>query len=386
MSTTLLRPHVRAVRRSQVRPQKMSAVEMGALVQQAVARVNMFDRKDGQQIALGSCFIVDASSANTSLKEPVIATCFHCVDQIGYLQGVLPGGKKFTLEPMAVNPIADCALARIVGLEMADIKALTLPFNDAGQIEGAGKTTFVAAHGHPLGLQKEDEPCTSSRGWVSNRVPFSGPFGGVCDDVIFTDAAINPGNSGGPLTDRYGRPHGICSWGIGGADNLGFAPSIRWWVEVAQKLSPTDTAFHGFAGARVVQSPYGPMVLVAEKSSDLAPYQSSRPRPLLSRMKNSAGIFSEWFGINEADRHPELARQRKKALREHRRYARVANPQGFAIIREVNGDEVNSVSEIRDILECPRGRAKVVLERGIGAITREGKEIAVSVQTCAEPS
>ena len=392
VSNTLVRPKVSRgqMARPTQRPQPRADItltQMAMAVEKAVARVNMFDKKGGQRVALGSCYVIDPKPANSSLAEVLIATCFHCVDQIGFLQGVFPGGRTCVLEPIAVNPIADCAIARVLECDLGELSPLMLPYDEAGKLIVRPKLSPMFAHGHPLGLQKDDEPCTSSGGRLTNRVPFVGPFGGECTDVIFTDAPINPGNSGGPLTDEFGMPNGTCSWGAGG-DGLGFAPSIEWIIEILQKVQPNDHPYKGIAGATIVQSPYGPMVLVAEENSDLVDFQSSRPRSLTSRLKLGAAGFAENFRLSKlANENPEVSRRRRKALQEHLRVRRVPNRKGFAIIRQVNGYPVESVEDIRDALDDRTGRVNLTFECGLNAIANEklGKMARVSARTCAEP-
>lgn len=101
-----------------------------------------------------------------------------------------------------------------------------------GESRNAPQGLEVVAIGHPHGLDY-----TLTRGIVSacRRVHDV--------DHLQIDAAIHPGNSGGPLLSSEGRVLGVNTWGVGGADSLGFAVAIHELepalVELG-RLAPAD--------------------------------------------------------------------------------------------------------------------------------------------------
>ncbi|NUQ34465.1 MAG: trypsin-like peptidase domain-containing protein [Planctomycetaceae bacterium] len=77
----------------------------------------------------------------------------------------------------------------------------------------------VYAIGMPRGLKR-----TLTQGVVSSTTRIGDDMGfRTATPLIQTDAAINPGNSGGPLFNTKGEVIGMNTYGIPGANNLGFA-------------------------------------------------------------------------------------------------------------------------------------------------------------------
>ncbi len=108
------------------------------------------------------------------------------------------------------------------------IQAPALPLGDS---RGAPQGLEVVAIGHPHGLDY-----SITRGVLS-----------ACRrlhdvDHLQTDAAINPGNSGGPLLSSDGRVFGVNTWGVAGAESLGFAVAIHELEPALVELGPLPLA------------------------------------------------------------------------------------------------------------------------------------------------
>lgn len=115
--------------------------------------------------------------------------------------------KKYRARVLGFCMNPDVSLLKIE----AEGEMTPVEFGDSTAVKVGEKCFAVGA---PLGLKR-----TYTSGILSSidRTDL-----GTLTRVFQTDAAINPGNSGGPLFDQNGRVIGINTYGMGGANNLGF--------------------------------------------------------------------------------------------------------------------------------------------------------------------
>ena len=140
-------------------------------------------------------------------------TCHHVVRNFQNIKLHYFDGRTVNARVLGSDPNRDLA---ILELENIDIKysmriAETAPIQEGQEIY---------AIGHPLGFS-----FTATKGNVSNRCR-------VINNTSYvqTDASLNPGNSGGPIIRENGDVVGVVSFGVGGAQGLGFGvatPHIR---------------------------------------------------------------------------------------------------------------------------------------------------------------
>jgi len=72
------------------------------------------------------------------------------------------------------------------------------------------------------------------------------------DPALQTDASINPGNSGGPLVDPEGKVIGINTAAIQGAQDIGFAISVKLFQPISAELIKNGDITRGFMGIATV--------------------------------------------------------------------------------------------------------------------------------------
>lgn len=141
-----------------------------------------------------------------------VVTSHHVVTGAERIRAVLPDGRNFEADPVALDPETDLAILRI--------EATDLPFAELSERDRPEVGEWVLAMGNPRGLD-----LTVTQGIVSGAGRSNLGLARY-EDFIQTDAAINPGNSGGALIDLEGRVIGInTAMGIEseGSVGIGFA-------------------------------------------------------------------------------------------------------------------------------------------------------------------
>ena len=129
------------------------------------------------------------------------------------------GDKTAVVRVETVSDHTDLALLSCAEAECQAVPALPLRSPTDMLV---GETVY--AFGSPIGLE-----LTMTRGILSHRAR---KISGIV--YMQTDLAINPGNSGGPLLDSAGRVTGVVTLKIGGAEGIGFALPIDYYVDVVQ--------------------------------------------------------------------------------------------------------------------------------------------------------
>ena len=232
---------------------------------------------------------------------------------------------------MAKDSLIDIAILKIDGKNLP-----YLELGDSSQIE-LGET--VVAIGNPLG-EFED---TLSAGIISGLSRKITAYGGLpmratsLRGLIQTDAAINPGNSGGPLVNIEGKPIGINTAMVMGAQNIGFAIPINYARKTLEEVLKYGKIQRPFLGIRY-------FVLnkeISQANKLPVDYGALIVRENLGEkaiVKNSA---ADKAGLKEYD-----------------------------IILELNGEKINEENPLTDILQKYKIGEEISLK-----ILREGKEM-----------
>jgi serine protease Do len=164
---------------------------------------------------------------------------------------------------------------------------------------------------------------------------------GIADyeDFLQTDAAINPGNSGGALVDLDGNLVGINTAIIssnGANAGVGFSIPVNMVQSVMQQLKTNGRVVRGYIGVSI---------------QDLTP-----------EMKKSLNLerYSGGAVVSEVEKNGPAERAGLKA---------------YDVIISVNGHNVSSNAEVRDMIAGLRPGSKAEL-----GIVRDGKEQTVHLQ------
>jgi len=281
-------------------------------------------KKEKTKIGGGSGFIVSS--------DGYIMTCSHVVgDPEADYTVILDPKHKYPAKILAKDSLIDIAILKIDGKNLP-----YLELGDSSQIE-LGET--VVAIGNPLG-EFED---TLSAGIISGLSRKITAYGGLpmratsLRGLIQTDAAINPGNSGGPLVNIEGKPIGINTAIVMGAQNIGFAIPINYARKTLEEVLKYGKIQRPFLGIRY-------FVLnkeISQANKLPVDYGALIVRENLGEkaiVKNSA---ADKTGLKEYD-----------------------------IILELNGEKINEENPLTDILQKYKIGEEISLK-----ILREGKEM-----------
>ena len=281
-------------------------------------------KKEKTKIGGGSGFIVSS--------DGYIMTCSHVVgDPEADYTVILDPKHKYPAKILAKDSLIDIAILKIDGKNLP-----YLELGDSSQIE-LGET--VVAIGNPLG-EFED---TLSAGIISGLSRKITAYGGLpmratsLRGLIQTDAAINPGNSGGPLVNIEGKPIGINTAMVMGAQNIGFAIPINYARKILEEVMKYGKIQRPFLGIRY-------FVLnkeISQANKLPVDYGALIVRENLGEkaiVKNSA---ADKAGLKEYD-----------------------------IILELNGEKINEENPLADTLQKYKIGEEISLK-----ILREGKEM-----------
>lgn len=199
------------------------------------------ESENGQiTVSAGSAFIVDTSG--------IVLTNKHVIQDKDATFTAIVDGKKYDIEVIDKDPLADIAIVKIVN---PPNNLHTIPLGSAKQIKlGQG----VIAIGNALGEFQN----TVSVGIVSGLSRFLSALTDLdghrerLRGLIQTDAAINPGNSGGPLINLDGEVIGINTAVVFGAQNIGFAIPIDRARRDLEEIKQSGHIRSPFLGIRYV--------------------------------------------------------------------------------------------------------------------------------------
>ena len=155
---------------------------------------------------LGSGVVIDPKGILLT-NHHVVRGTDHLTIRLTDARGVR---RKFTAKVLGVDLQTDIAVLSIAPGKVALVVA------PLGEAERLAIGDWVVAVGNPMNLTG-----TVTVGVVSGLHRQLGAV--AVEDHIQIEAALNPGNSGGPLFNTRGEVVGICSLGVFGSNNLGFA-------------------------------------------------------------------------------------------------------------------------------------------------------------------
>jgi serine protease Do len=278
-----------------------------------------FSPREREQVqkTLGSGVVVSS--------DGYIITNNHVVEHSTKLQVTLPDGRRVAAKIIGTDPKTDLALVKVQANNLAP-----LAFADYNDIQ-VGE--WVLAIGSPFGeaLQKSVTAGIISAKGRSNV--------GIADyeDFLQTDAAINPGNSGGALVDLDGRLIGINTaiLSASGANaGVGFAIPVSIVQNVMNQLKSNGRVVRGYVG-----------VIIQDLTPDL------------QRSLNAGN--SEGAVVSEVEKDSP---------------AEKAGLKPYDIITSVNGKEVHSNAEVRNMISAMKPASTAEL-----GIIRDGKQKTVRV-------
>jgi len=264
---------------------------------------------------LGSGVVVSA--------EGIVLTNNHVVDGADEIRVTTADRHEYGAEVIGTDAKSDVAVLRLSG----DIKALhPLEIGDSSRLRLGD---VVLAIGNPFGVGQ-----TITMGIVSAKGRANVGIAAY-EDFIQTDAAINPGNSGGALVDMEGKLVGINTAILsrsGGSMGIGFAIPTNMAKPIMQALLDHGKVVRGWLG-----------VGIQDVDQDLASALG---------LANVRGVL-----ISDVD---EGGPASKAGLR------------SGDVVTKVNGDEMDSTGEFRNVIAGAGSGATVSLD-----LIRDGKSLAV---------
>ena len=166
-----------------------------------------------------------------------VLTNTHVIENASKITVTLSGGNEYDAEVVGVDKTSDLALLSLEGRNF--------PYAELGDSDDLIIGEWVVALGNPFELFSVSNQPTASVGIVSaNHMDFGRQNSGtVLQNMIQTDAAINPGNSGGPLVNTIGEVIGINTFIFSvsgqGSIGIGFAIPINTAKSIAEELKNT---------------------------------------------------------------------------------------------------------------------------------------------------
>ena len=267
-------------------------------------------RRERKRTGLGSGVILDA-------KEGYIVTNNHVIEKADDIVVTLSDGRKFDATIVGRDPGADVAIIQVNAKNLTEIKTA-----DSNKLRVGD---FVVAIGNPFGLGQ-----TVTSGIVS-ALSRSGLGIESYEDFIQTDASINPGNSGGALVNLRGELIGINTAIVGpngGSVGIGFAIPVNMAQQIIAQLIEHGEVKRGRLGFT---------------AQDLTPELAEA-----FDIKRSKGVV--------VARVDEDSAAEKSGMR------------AGDIIVEVNGEDVDNKTDIRNIIGLIRVGTKIEID-----IIRNGK-------------
>ena len=185
-------------------------------------------------------------------KDGMILTNKHVVmDEEADYTVFTNEGKKFETEVLAIDPLQDLAVIKIIQ-EESEGASEEFPVAKLGNSDELKMGQVVIAIGNALGEFQN----TISVGIISalgRTVTASGEgIVETLEDTIQTDAAINKGNSGGPLLNLKGEVIGINTAVVLDAQSIGFAIPINRGKRDIKQIREIGRIVYPFLGVRYV--------------------------------------------------------------------------------------------------------------------------------------
>ncbi|MFH1362275.1 MAG: trypsin-like peptidase domain-containing protein [bacterium] len=265
----------------------------------------------------GSGFIFD--------KKGHILTNHHVVEKADEIKVTLKDGRKIKAEVIGSDESLDLAVLKV---EAKDLKVLPLGDSD---ILRPGE--WVIAIGNPYGFAN-----TVTTGIISATNRSLKDLGKK--NLIQTDAAINPGNSGGPLLNLNGEVIGINVAIVAGAQSIGFAIPINAAKDITDQLITKGKVIRPWLG-----------VYMKDVDERIANYFDL---PVAEGV-----IITEIIKDSPAD---------KMKLKK------------YDIIREINGQKIESSTEVSETVQAKKPGDKITLK-----VYRDGKNVELKGKLLERP-
>jgi S1-C subfamily serine protease len=193
-------------------------------------------RKGYAVTSLGSGVIVS--------PDGYVLTNNHVVERGARFRCGLADGRELSAKVVGTDPAADLAVLKLDTRER-------LPYATMGRSDEILIGETVIAIGNPFGLSHTVTTGVISAAHRSIRAGERKLF-----DFLQTDASINPGNSGGPLLDIEGRLLGINTAILGERSaGIGFAIPIDRARRIAEDLIAHGQVREGYLGLQVADLP-----------------------------------------------------------------------------------------------------------------------------------
>lgn len=225
-------------------------------------------------------------------------------------------------------------------LDLAVIKidANNLPTASLGDSDSLKVGELAVAIGNPLGLTFERTVTSGIISALNRSIMISASS--IAEDLIQTDASINSGNSGGPLLNRNGEVIGINTYKIDTGEGMGFAIPINVAKPIINQIIRngefTPTVMGISCLDREIARYYGNSEIVLDKGI------------LIMEVQQGSGAARA--GLKEND-----------------------------IIIEVDGQEVNTMLKLREILYAKQPGQSVEV-----SYERNGQRHTANVELSAE--
>ncbi|MCA1011016.1 S1C family serine protease [Halobacillus halophilus] len=246
--------------------------------------------------------------------QAYVVTNHHVVEQASSLEVVISGGKKVEAELKGSDPLTDLAVLQIDSEHVKKVADLA----KAEDVE-VGQTAI--AIGNPLGMEFAGSATKGIVSGLERNIPVDLNGDQQPDwqtEVIQTDAAINPGNSGGALVNLQGEVIGINSMKIAKeeVEGIGFSIPMNVAKPVIEDLETNGE----------VKRPYMGVSL-----QDL----SQVPGSILQRDLNLPADVTKGVIVQAvAENSP----------------AQKANLSQYDVITEIDGNKIDSLMDLRQIL------------------------------------
>jgi len=271
----------------------------------------LFDYFFGPQFRQEPRPVMGSGSGVIISKEGYILTNNHVIDNADNIEVVLNDKRTFDAEVIGTDPSTDLAVIKV--------DAENLPFIPFGNSDNLKLGEWVLAVGNPFNLNS-----TVTAGIVSAKARniniLSSSF--AIESFIQTDAAVNPGNSGGALVNLSGELVGINTAIASQTGNFtGYSFAVP--SSIAQKVAMDIIEF-----GEVQRAILG--VSIKELTAEMATENN---------IKELKGVYID--GISENGAAAEIGLKKGD------------------LILEVNGVEVNSVTQLQEQISRYRPKDKV---------------------------
>jgi serine protease Do len=270
--------------------------------------------------------VMGSGSGVILTKDGFIVTNNHVIDQADEIEVILNDRRSFKAVKVGADPTTDIALLKI--------EATNLPFLSYGNSDMLKIGEWVLAVGNPFNLNS-----TVTAGIVSAKsrnLQILGNQMGI-ESFIQTDAAVNPGNSGGALVNTNGDLVGIntaIASRTGSYSGYSFAVPVSIVQKVVGDLMEFGEVQRGLMG-----------ISIRDIDSKLAQEQN---------IDIAKGVYVAEVAEGGG--------------------AQLAGIKGGDVILRINGDDVNTVSQLQERVSRHRPGEKLDV-----MVFRDGKTKPFSV-------